>query len=234
MSKPKVLFFLLVIVSACTSLLVTNYLKNVTGVAAAEVMSSAVIVKEKIPEGTLITSSMVKISEIPAKYLPAQAATSQESVVNKYAVVNLWPGETVLKDQLGTKNSLTELSYKIPSVLRAISITNSPTIGVGGHIKPGNNVDVITFKNNENPQDTKSFTLLQNVSVLAVGNEAMSKEGTSKAETVTLLVYPKDAQLIVLNEGLGNKLKLILRGTTDKEKTNLKSINPKEQDVLYP
>jgi pilus assembly protein CpaB len=110
--------------------------------------------------------------------------------------------------------------------MRAVAIPVKAAAMVGGFINPGDYVDVIlTYKvdipGGENA-DTQSYlqshaseTILKNVKVLAVDQEASREEDKAKiAKTVTIAVDPKGAEKVALAAEMGD-LRLSLRGIGD-------------------
>lgn len=233
-SKSKILFIFTIIVGIITSLLVFNYLKGVKETAVEEVLTNIVVASQKVPQGTLLTAEMIKTIQVPVKYAPPGASTQPEAVVNQFANADLLSENVILTSQLASINTSSELPYKIPEGNRAITIAINPLSGVGGHIKPGHYVDILSGQASDKPEETKVYTLLQKVLVLAVGVDLQKKEGVQAAENVTLAVYPNEAQMIALTENLGNKIKLVLRPAADDKKVQLRSVNRPKLQALYP
>jgi pilus assembly protein CpaB len=108
---------------------------------------------------------------------------------------------------------------------RALSIAVDTPSSVTGMIQPNDHVDVIgTFRFPGEQQgttlDTVSLTILQNVTVLAVGQQ-LATSGASAAgarprsyPTLTLAVTPKEAEMLVFAQQKGT-LMFTLRNPTD-------------------
>jgi pilus assembly protein CpaB len=92
----------------------------------------------------------------------------------------------------------------------------------GGCVKPNDHVDILgTFMKPEK-KEWVTITLLQNVTVLAVGSRLFSKDrGSSETassrgdQTVTVLVTPEEAELLTFSVDKG-KISLSLRNQNDK------------------
>jgi pilus assembly protein CpaB len=124
-----------------------------------------------------------------------------------------------LKEQLTTAQKSNEMQYKIPEGKRAVTIAINPITGVAGYLKSGNRIDMlICLKPETGGNLTQSFTLLQNIEVLAVGSQVTSKEETNTADNITLAVTPQEAQWVMLAENTG-KIKLTLRPVNDNVNT---------------
>jgi pilus assembly protein CpaB len=129
------------------------------------------------------------------------------------------------------------LAFKIPKGYRAFAISVDEIAGVGGHVRPGNYVDVMGIFDfgDTVKQDQRAVTLLQNVYVLAAGddlgqavpvNVSGRDEGLAeKADairsnplmraslmynSVTVMLSPDEAQKIMLAQEVG-ALTLALR-----------------------
>ena len=110
--------------------------------------------------------------------------------------------------------------------MRAVAIPVKAAAMVGGFINPGDYVDVILTYRVDIPggenADTQSYlqshaseTILKNVKVLAVDQEASREEDKAKiAKTVTIAVDPKGAEKVALAAEMGD-LRLSLRGIGD-------------------
>jgi len=110
--------------------------------------------------------------------------------------------------------------------MRAVAIPVKSETMAGGFVSPGDFVDVIlTYKvevGNDDTDETGSFiqshvseTILKNVKVLAVDQEASREEDKAKvARTVTLAVDSKGAEKVALASEMGD-ITLTLRGIGD-------------------
>lgn len=115
--------------------------------------------------------------------------------------------------------------------MRAVAIPVKAAAMVGGFINPGDYVDVILTYRVDVPggetADTQSYvqshaseTILKNVKVLAVDQEASREEDKAKvAKTVTIAVDPKGAEKVALASEMGD-LRLSLRGIGDDADNN--------------
>lgn len=104
----------------------------------------------------------------------------------------------------------------LPAGFRAVTVDISDTTGVAGFIQPKSKVDLVTtFQNGEK---TTARTLLQNVTVIAVGSRTDAGTPVDPSQptsrTVTLLVKPKDAEKVELASATG-KVRLVLRNGED-------------------
>ncbi len=116
-----------------------------------------------------------------------------------------------------------------PTYMRAISLSVDSTSSVTNMVRPNDHVDIIgTFKfpsrKGDKELETITLTILQNVVVLATGNQLAKAKGTpafrNPAEnakgynTVTLALTPKEVEMIIFASQKG-RLDLSLRHFED-------------------
>ena len=100
---------------------------------------------------------------------------------------------------------------------RAVSIDVNERSAVGMWVRPNDHVDVLGTFRDPNSNQIVAVTLLQNVIVLATGQTTAATQSTSRDVeygTVTLLVLPEEAEILVLAQELGS-LYLSLRNAED-------------------
>lgn len=216
LSKQKLIFFLTVLVGLALALFVRNYLTKVEKEALVVTeqkaqLVSTIVAAQAIPQGTKIEKPMLKETKVPQEYIHIQGIKSFEEAEGKFSLMDIAPEEIILSTKLASSETSDELPYHIPEGKRAITIAVNPLTGVGGHIKPGHFVDVLgvyIFK--ENNEEPVVNTLLQNIKVVAVGQNVKKLEGVMAVENITLAVSPEEAEYITLTENIG-KMKLTLR-----------------------
>ncbi|MFH1676845.1 MAG: Flp pilus assembly protein CpaB, partial [bacterium] len=100
---------------------------------------------------------------------------------------------------------------------RAVTVGITEVSGLGGNIKPGDNVDVlVTILTNEEVGVASTFTILRDVNVMAVGQDiGFDESGESGAsgpvsKSVTLRVTPYESETLSLASEVGS-LRLALR-----------------------
>ncbi|MCD6134181.1 MAG: Flp pilus assembly protein CpaB [Candidatus Omnitrophica bacterium] len=147
------------------------------------------VATQDILRGAVIKSSSVKVKSIPADFVQPSAATSLERILGMVAVVPIAKGEQITLSKLSYPSQSRSLSMAIPVGKRAITVYLDDISSVGGMIKPGDYVDVISVV--PIPQRTPEgktvmqaavIPLFQKVLVLAVGKNiggvsASSSEG---------------------------------------------------------
>lgn len=227
MRSPGAKFWtiLTVAVGILTGVLVYTYLSALQAAKDDSSMVNVVVARVRIPRDTKISPEMIRVSQIPSKYVHPMAVNDPQDVVDRYATQEFWPGEPILKGQVASEKAANELPYKIPSGKRAITIAVNSVTGVAGHIKPGHYVDVlVSYQVSERVEDVRVSTVLQKVLVLAVGSDLQKKEGIQQAETVTLAVRPEEAQMLFMAESVG-RIKLVLRPAGEDGELRLPTID---------
>ncbi|MHB8878874.1 MAG: Flp pilus assembly protein CpaB [Myxococcaceae bacterium] len=181
-----------------------------------------VVAASDISEGTVVTFDMISQRSVPEQFVTSSVVKpdSASYVVNQKVLVPVQAGDPLLWSQFETTKAAERLSTKVQKKARAITIEAGKTTAVGGWVRPNDHVDVIgTFKD---PQTNESVavTLLQNVIVLATGkitgttNVNLIPENQREYTTVSLLVIPEEAEIMVLATELG-ALMLSLRNEDD-------------------
>jgi pilus assembly protein CpaB len=230
-TKSKTWLALTIILGLITTFLLVNYLKGIKANSTGELFTTVVVANQRIPEGTRLTSEMLKTIELPKKNA-ANTIPALDKAINQVTTVTLVPEEVILKDQLASSNT-TDLPYKLPEGTRAVTIAVNATSGVAGLIKPGHLVDVLLTYKKPAEDENRTVTLLQKILVLAVGSDLQKKDGEQAAETITLAVNSDGAELVALGENIG-KLKLVLRPAADDKTNSPKPVDRKTLQSLYP
>jgi len=198
------------------------------------------VAKQDLPRLTRLDETVVEVRQVPRQYLQPGVLTAVKEAHNQVTNTPVLKGEQVLGTKLVAYGVETGLAIKVPKGLRAVTLSVNDVSGLAGLIQPGNFVDVMgTFEFGDIKQSNqKTFTIFQNVLVLAVGQtlgleseaakaltqaERERREGLSslpagipglgRAEavrTVTLALDPGQAQGLVVAQASG-QLSLALR-----------------------
>lgn len=114
----------------------------------------------------------------------------------------------------------------IPKGMRAVSIPVSGAAAVSGMVRPNDYVDILGSFTlpaaNGNLEETElvTLTVLQNVKVLATGTTTShslvsNSSRASNYSTITVLVTPREAELLVFTQQIKGRLALSLRNPSD-------------------
>jgi pilus assembly protein CpaB len=198
------------------------YTKSLKGVAVAKVA---------IPVGTKIIAEQIQLVQFPQESTPDGAFESVEKLAGRVAVVNIAPREPITEARLAPEGTAGGLSAIIPEGYRAMTVKVDDVVGISGFIMPGTLVDiVVVIVPNDNgalAQDPISKIVLQNIKVLANGQNIDKPESEREANSVkavTLLVTPEEAEKLALASSEG-KLQLVMRNSIDQGDEETKGIN---------
>lgn len=194
----------------------------------------------EIPAGTPLTQEKLRTKMVPAQFLPANPLLKEdvEIYLNTRVSRQVNEGDMILTSDFSTEQVSNELSGKIPKDERAMSIPVSEVSGVSGLLRPGDRVDIlgtfpISSKDEVIPEagggksvGYVTMTLLQNVTLLAVGKEISGVRNSGAGRntgynTVTASVTIDEAELITIAQTRGN-LTLLLRREDDVEIGSIK------------
>ncbi|HUQ31204.1 MAG TPA: Flp pilus assembly protein CpaB [Pyrinomonadaceae bacterium] len=193
-------------------------------------MTKIAVAKVDIPLGTKIIPEQVGEVEVPTGTNPDGTFESAAKLVGRVAVVNIAPREAITDAKLAPEGTEGGLTAVIPEGYRAMTVKVDDAVGVSGFIQPGAVVDVVVVidpRENGINQDPISKVVLQNIKVLANGQNIDKPKNEREATTVkavTLQVTPEQAEKLALaaNEG---KLQLIMRNSTDQGDSQTTGIN---------
>lgn len=194
--------------------LVAAYVRGVVPAAAPVATLPVVVAAAAVPAKAELTRELVVLRPVPRDLVPPGAASEVAAVVGRITTVPLARGEVVLESKLASKDRPAGLAYRIPDGLRALTIAVSEVIGVAGFPQPGDAVDVLASFTAEMAGEAKTQLLLENVPVLAVGQETGVRGDqpapSGSLTSITLAVTPDQAVLVTLAEQVG-RLRLVLR-----------------------
>ena len=150
--------------------------------------------------GQVIRAENLRLVDWPASMPLAGGFNAPQPLVGRVVLYPLAAGEPILERQLSTPGAGNGLVVKIPDGMRALSLKTDEVVGVAGFILPGTHVDVLCTLHPTNEPDPLTTTVLQDVTVLAIGQKTEpDPEGKpTTASVVTVLISPEDAQRVVL------------------------------------
>ena len=149
----------------------TNVAKQEQQKKVQEVEKIKVIkAKYDLPQLTVIREDMVELVEMPKNLVPEEPVTDKAMIANMPTVVTILKGDVITKKKVYTNPQMAGFPGKIPDNCRAIAIPLTDITGVAGFIKPGDFVDVMIIKNQNNV--VTGEIVLQNVMLLSVNKDA--------------------------------------------------------------
>jgi pilus assembly protein CpaB len=211
-----------------TALLIARYLDRPGGVASAT--TKIVVAAIDLPLAAKIGPQDVKLVDWPKDHLPPGASTDLKEMVGRILISRILAEQPILPGMLAAKNAGNGLAALIPPNMRAIAVRVDDVVGVAGFIHPDDRVDVlVTLRPNRPGAETTSKVFMQNVKVLAVGQEVetadRSRLHATAATVATLLVTPADAERLTLAAAEG-RLILTLRSWTDSQPVDTEGAQP--------
>lgn len=193
-------------------------------VAAKPDTAQVVVAALAIPFGQKIEAAQVKTIEWPRASLPGEHFSDPNQVLGKVTTQTIYPGEVILKSRVREHLGGSTLSALITQNMRAVTVRVNDVVGVGGFLLPGNHVDVL-FSKKDNDR-VRTETILQGVKVLAVDQEAsQDKDKPVVVRAVTLELTPKQAEIMVKATEEGT-IQLALRNPLDAQKEIVAASKP--------
>ncbi len=212
----------LFVLAALISLAAAVYAANWVAQRGSVDTDKVVVAATDIPLGSKILPTMLSTTDWPRGAIPEGAFTDVLKLQDRVVKVGVLRGEAVLEGKLAPEGSKGGLASIIAPGKRAMSVRVNDVVGVAGFALPGNYVDVLVNAEQEQTGKTQekrqiSMTVLENVLVLAVAQEAGRDETKPKVvSAVTLELSPGDAEKLDLARSVGS-LSLVLRNQIDKD-----------------
>lgn len=213
-------------------------------------VAAAVVANQDISVGTEITADMVRVVDVPVELLVKNAITESELAIGQTARFPISQGEQLVRASFGVQADEDGLAYVLPKGMRAMALPVEEATMVGGLLLPGDRVDVIAVFDSETSileiltapaeqRPTTSVTVLQNVEILAIGQEAQEplpavQDATDpsgqtrtsgevpddadtdpKATTITLALDPQQAATLAAVQQEASRVFLSLRAVGD-------------------
>ena len=201
-----------------TAMFIAKYLDK-HSTAAASPMAKIVVAAVDLPLAAKIGPQDIKLVDWPKDHLPPGALGDLKELEGRILISRVLAEQPILPPMIAAKNAGNGLAALIPPNMRAIAVRVDDVVGVAGFIHPDDRVDVlVTLRPNRPGAETTTKVFMQNVKVLAVGQEVESSDKTrlhaTPATVATLLVSPTDSERLALAAAEG-RLILTLRSWTD-------------------
>lgn len=245
MAKKKLLIAA-IIVGAFAALLVFLYSQRQEEQLNAMIADQVEVVyaASDIPEGAPLTKDNVTTKKIPRSNLPPNPVLKEDlnDFLEARVAHRIEANSMILTSNFATVSTSSSLASRIPPGERAMAVPVDSISGVSGLLNPGDRVDVLgTFPVGSKEQLVEdgtggasvgymTITLLQNVTLLAVGQEisgigSAAQAGGGEARggysAVTVSVTIGEAELLTIAQTRG-ELMLLLRHSEDVEIGSIK------------
>lgn len=189
-------------------------------VVEAVELAKVVVATSEIKFGETINSGNIKVVDWPQDAFPEGAFTATSDVINdgnRRVLTTIFPGEPIITAKITGENGRAGLAGIIADGMRAVTVPVNTVNGVGGFIQPGDRVDILLTKNDDQNDGISSTTLMEYVKILSVDQNAGSRNETAQvASSVTIETDAKGAKKIAWGLNVGT-LSLTLRGAGDAE-----------------
>jgi pilus assembly protein CpaB len=228
MNRKRLLIIggLSLVIAAFVTLVAYRKFRPVT--AGTRPVIAVVVADADLAIGSRIAPSDLRVAEYPVADLPDGTFQGMADVVGRGVLVPMHKNELVLTSKLASPKAGAGLPSLIPAGKRAVSVQVNEVISVAGFVAPGTHVDVLLTGRPSTPgaQDAMTTTVLENVEVLAAGQEMQQNPDGGKPRTVTaitLLVTPEEAQKLTLASSEGH-IQLALRNPMDGKQETLQTV----------
>lgn len=217
------------VLSVFVAILVGAFMASLEGKYRKGAQKVTVLVATRyIDQGLMVSEDMVKEVQMPREYVQPKAIAALADMLGKekmphyMTIVPIMEGEQILGSKLLALGAETGLASVVPSEFRAMTFLLDRQ-EVQGIIRPGNKVDVIgvfDYYGEGGARREEAVTLIQNVTVLAVGKAvlgafepvtmkkgrveaAVAAESPESVITVSLSVTPTEAETVALAKKKG-------------------------------
>ncbi|MDB5098774.1 MAG: hypothetical protein JWM80_3195 [Cyanobacteria bacterium RYN_339] len=181
--------------------------------AVASTLEPMVVLAGPVDDTRPLEAKDLTVIEVTAR--PAGSFATPAEAVGRMPLVPIPGGQPLLTSHLAQRGAAPGLWHQVPKGQRAVTVAVNEVVGVGGFVKPGLNVDIISVY--QDNSTWTSVTIVQDVAVLAIAqDDKKEKEDRSAkiATSATLLVTPTQAEAISLASEKG-RIRLVLRAPGD-------------------
>lgn len=207
--------------------------------------TTVIRVVKDIKAGDAISKDMIKTVEVGGYNLPEDVIKQQDSVLGKYAVADLSPGDYILTAKLSdAPASENAYLYNLSGGRQAISVSiKNFAGGLSGKLISGDIVSVIApdYKKQGLTVIPPELTYVEVIGVTAstgydtdTGEQSKDVDEKQLPATVTLLVSPEQAKILAELEADGKlHLSLVFRGSKESAMKFIE-LQDKVIKALYP
>ncbi len=181
-----------------------------------QAVTEILISSRELNKGQTLTDRDVEVKKIPSQYVPMGVLKPSDlnKIKDHALTTSISKGEMIQWNSLNLHYSYQSASSKIEQGYRAVSIAVDSISSVSNLIQSGDHVDLITTLELPGENKPSTLTLLQNVTVLSVGDSMYSETQNQSYSTITLMVLPIEAN-IINHSGKYGSLSLTLRNPMD-------------------
>ncbi|WP_158737975.1 Flp pilus assembly protein CpaB [Alteribacillus sp. YIM 98480] len=245
--RPKKLVLFAVLAGLITTIIFYFFINrlgtNETVDIESEPMTEVVIAAVFLEANQQINEDSLEIREVPEDQVHPNAVRTADEVTGAYTADPIEEGEVILEHRIQQENdAAAPAAQRVDPGMRAVSIDVDYVSSVSNLIEPGDYVDVVlSRRNEENSEELKSEILLEEVQILSVGkrmtetqvNES-GEESTEDYQAVTLELSVEDTVTIINGSETGS-LQLALHSKqipSDEEETDEEENEPIEESAV--
>ena len=174
--RSRTMIIAAVVFAALAAILLFVALQNRSdgGGTSAAADTSVVVAKQDIAVNTRLTAEMLEVRSVPSAEALSGAYASTQGLIGLPARYPIQSGDQITTSKIGVEAIRDEkdIALVLNKGMRAVSVEATEINAVGGLLLPGNHVDVIAVFGKETGGIDKAVTVLQNVEVLGVAQEA--------------------------------------------------------------
>jgi pilus assembly protein CpaB len=237
--RPKSLALVLVALG-CGLVASIGIMKVMTKHGPEEVQAGAgqriFVAGADIGMGDLLIAEMLKQEEWPKDKMPPGAITDIKEIDGRRTRARLYAGEPILENKLFAKGTSQQgAAAMITKGYRIVPVKVDLVSGGSSMILPGDRVDVMVHlvrDPSRGIKETVTRTILQDIRVFAV-NDVLDiekdKDGgkSINAKTISLLVTPKQATMVMLASQMGI-VNLVMRSPETEEQADNAEARPSD------
>jgi pilus assembly protein CpaB len=234
-TRTRAMVFMIVALGAglLAALMITRYLARRPDRLAQAPVVKVAVAAINLPTGAALNKEALEFVDWPKNVVPEGTFSDLAALEGRVTNGPVLKGEPVLMPRLAPLGARQGMAAVIPDNMRAMTVPVNEVIGVAGFIHPGDFVDVLTtmptpINGRSGDSEFRSKVVLQNIKVLAVGEDLMADESKPvKVPVVTLLVTPEQSERLALSSSQG-KLQLTMRAQRDQSEVETTGVSPPE------
>lgn len=178
----------------------------------ADVPTDTVVVAAMdIPYGTKVSARHLRMLALPEGTASPRAFREPADVEDMVATINILSGDILTRDRFAEHSEGSTLAALVSEAMRAVTIRVDDVVGVAGFLLPGNRVDVLATRMDNQSRRAITETILKNLKVLAVDQTASTQDSDPViVRAVTLEMTPSQSETMVKAKSEGT-IQLTLR-----------------------
>ncbi len=173
-----------VVIGIIAAIVVVMWAKNGREAAYKNAeLTEAFVVRKEIPKGLsgdqASAQQYIARTDMPQEYRPGSAIRDINDIKKKVALYSLAPGQVVVSGMfVDQAEAQVTTAQNVEAGQVAVSFSFDQVRAVGGHLTPGDKVDVfVTYKEGTGTDNGSVRLLYQNVKIMAIGARMAAQAG---------------------------------------------------------